>query len=181
MSNRVITENTQEKTTKSTTKKIRITDNVQVKVKSNYYGTLFYRNKRNGDFVSWKAPGEEQILTIGDLKTMKAEQSAFFKNQWIVIMGVPEYEECKATCEDICKALAIEQYYQNYIEPTNYREICGWGEKDIAERVAMLTAGARENLIVAINTFIRDGSLDSLRKIRAFEEALGCKLYSEDE
>lgn len=182
MSDKHISENAQGKTTKASPKKVvRITDDVQVKVKSNYYGTLFFKNKRTGDSVTWKNPGEIQIVTMGDLKAMKAEQSAFFRNQWVFILGVADHEDCNATFEDICKALVIEQHYQNYIEPTNYREICGWSEKEIAERVAMLTPGARENLIVALNTYIKEGVLDSLRKIKAFEEALGCKLYNPEE
>lgn len=181
MSDKVITGNTQAKTTKATPKRVKITDDIQIRVKSNYYGTLFFKNKRTGDSVEWKNPGEIQNVTMGDLKAMRAEQAPFFKNQWLVILGVAEYEDCRATCEDIFKALTIEQFYKNYIEPTDYRVICGWSEKEIAERVAMLTAGAKENLVVALNTYIKDGTLDSLRKIRAFEEALGYKLYSEED
>ncbi len=181
MSDKVMTESTQAKSTKTAQKRVRITDDIQIRVKSNYYGTLFFKNKRTGDSVEWKNPGEIQSVTMGDLKAMRAEQAQFFKNQWVVILGVAEYEDCRATCEDIFKALTIEQFYQNYIEPTDYRIICGWSEKEIAERVAMLTTGARENLVVALNTYIKDGTLDSLRRIRAFEEALGCKLYSEEE
>ena len=181
MSDKLIGENTQGKTTKATPKKVKITDDVQIRVKSNYYGTLFFQNRRTGDFVEWKNPGEVQIVTMSDLRAMKAEQAAFFRNQWVVILGVAEHEDCKATCEDICKALVVEQHYKNYIEPTNFREICGWSEKELIERVSMLTPGAKENLIVALNSYIKDGSLDSLKKIRAFEEVLGCKLYEDAE
>ena len=37
-------------------------------------------------------------------------------------------------------------------------------------------AEAKVNLAVALNTYIEKGILDSLKRIKAFEEALGCEL-----
>ena len=181
MNDKFMEETTQGKTNKNLQKKVKISDDVQIRVKSNYYGTLFYKNRRTGDYVEWKQAGEVQLITMSDLRAMKAEQTAFFRNQWIVILGVAEHEDCKATCEDICKSLVVEQYYQNYINPTDYRVICSWNETEIAERVAMMTPGAKENLIVALNTFVKEGSLDSIKRIKMFEEILGCKLYEDNE
>lgn len=178
MENKETVEKTQ--ATKRTSKKVEavlLDDSVQVKVKSTYYGKLIYKNKRTGETTEWEAPGEVQIMTMSDLRAMKAEQVAFFKNQWVVILGVAEYSNCKAECSDIYKALLIEKYYENYIEPTDYRAICSWSEDQIETRIGMMTPGARENLVVALNTFIKDGVLDSIRKIKAFEKALGCDLY----
>ena len=150
----------------------KIDDSVLVKVKSTY----FYRNKKTGESTEWLRAGDIQIVSMGDLRAMKATQVAFFKNQWLVILGVADGSECEATCADIYKALVITQYYQNYIEPTNVSVICSWNEKEIAERVAMMSAGAQENLVVTLNECIKNGALDSIRSIRAFENALGCRL-----
>ena len=67
-------------------------------------------------------------------------------------------------------------YYKNYIDPTSFDKICSWNENEIAENISMLSEGARDNLIVALNRFIEDGTLDSRRKIKAFEKALDCEL-----
>lgn len=173
------TSNASEASKRTTSKGIKISDDVQIKVRSNFFGTLFYENKRTGDTVKWSEPGEDQIMTMHDLRAMKAEQMDFFRNQWIVIMGVADGCDCRATCEDICKALVVEQHYKNYIEPSDYRSVCSWSEREIKERIPMLTVGAKENLIVALNGFIKDGTLDSLRKIKEFEEVLGCNLYEQ--
>lgn len=154
----------------------KIDDSVLVKVKSTYFGRLFYRNKKTGESTEWLRAGDIQIVSMGDLRAMKATQVAFFKNQWLVILGLADGSECQATCADIYKALVITQYYQNYIEPTNVSAICSWNEKEIAERVAMMSAGAQENLVVTLNECIKNGALDSIRSIRAFENALGCRL-----
>ncbi len=154
----------------------KIDDSVVLKVKSTFFGFLFYRNKRTGDYTEWAHAGEVQPMTMGDIRVMKATQTDFFKNQWVVILGVEEGCDCSATCADIYKALGITKYYENYIEPTDVNAICSWNENEIAERVAMMSAGAQENLVITLNECIKNGTLDSLKTIRAFENAIGCRL-----
>ena len=155
---------------------VRIDDSVLVKVKSTYFGKLFYRNKKTGEATEWEKAGDIQIMSIGDLRAMKAEQVAFFKNGWIVILGVADGSNSNATCADIYKALVITKYYENYIEPTDFKTLCSLSEREIAERVGMLSAGAKENLLIALNEYIKCGVLDSVKKIKAFESALGHSL-----
>ena len=154
----------------------KIDDSVLVKVKSTYFGHLYYCNKKNGESTEWEHAGDIQIMSMGDLRAMKATQVAFFKNRWIVILGVADGSDCDACCADIYKALVITKYYEDYIEPTDVNAICSWDEREIAERVPMMSPGAQENLIVILNECIRNGALDSMRSIRAYENALGCRL-----
>ena len=163
---------------KKPAKKIsKIDDSVLLKVKSTCSGSLFYKNSRTNDTTEWSSPNEIQIMTMGDLRSMKSDQIGFFKNHWIVVVGVADGCDCDATCEEIYNALLISKYYENYIEPTDIEEISSWDESEIKERVGMLSDGAKENFAISLNKFIENGSLDSIRKIRAFEDALGCKLY----
>ena len=115
-------------------------------------------------------------MFMRELRAMKSRNVGFFKNQWIIILGVADGEEREATPADIYKALIVGQYYNNFIDPSNFNEICGWDEKKIAERIPLLTSSAKENLVVALNGYIKSGQLDSIKKIRAFERALGCEL-----
>jgi hypothetical protein len=39
-----------------------------------------------------------------------------------------------------------------------------------------MSAEARVNLVVALNTYIEKGILDSIKRIKAFEEVLDCDL-----
>ncbi len=163
-------------TNKTINKPVKIDDGVSIKVKSNFYGKLYFRNPRSGDEFNWSQNGDIQFLTMFDLKTMKAQASGFFKNQWVTILGVSDDSDCKATPADICKALAIDIYYKNFIDPTNFDVVCSWSEAEIAEKISLLSDGAKTNLIVALNSFIENGTLDSRRKIKAFEKALDCEL-----
>lgn len=163
-------------TVKAPPKQVKIGDGVSVKVKSGFYGVLYYKNPRSGETFIWEHSGDVQFLSMSDLKTMKAQDVGYFKNQWIVIIGVADDSDCNAKPADIYKALAIDVYYKNFIDPTTFDEVCNWTEHEIVEKIKMLSEGARQNLIVALNGFIKDGTLDSRRKIKVFETALDCEL-----
>ena len=170
-------EDTEIKETKSTKKSVAtISDDVLVKVKSGFHGKLYYKNSVSGEATNWEHQGDIQVMSMRDLRAMKARQVAFFKNQWVIILGVAEGESCTATAQDICKSLVVSQYYENFIDPTNFDSVISWNEAEIAERVSLMSDGAKENLIVALNQYIEDGRLDSIRKKRAFEKALDCEL-----
>lgn len=163
-------------TTKSQPKPIKIEDGVSIKVKSGFYGVLCYKNPRSQETFVWEHIGDVQFMSMSDLKTIKAQDVGYFKNQWLVIVGVAEDSDCKAKPADIYKALAIDIYYKNFIDPTTFDEACSWTDAEIAEKVATLSDGAKQNLVVALNGFIQDGTLDSRKKIKAFEKALDCEL-----
>lgn len=168
------------KNTKTQSRPVKIEDGISIKVKSGFYGVLCYKNPRSQETFVWEHIGDIQFMSMSDLKTMKAQDVGYFKNQWIVIVGVADDSDCKAKPADIYKALAIDGYYKNFIDPTTFDEVCGWTESEITERVAVLSDGARQNLVVALNGLIKDGTLDSRRKIKAFEKALECNLQVND-
>lgn len=152
-----------------------IADSVFIKVKSGFHGKLYYKNLTTGETTIWEHAGDIQVMSMRDLRTMKAQQVAFFKNQWIIILGVADGEDCTATPADICRSLIVTQYYENFIDPNKFDAACNWNENEIAERVALMSSGAKENFIIALKGFIQNGQLDSIKKIRAFEKVLDCK------
>lgn len=160
------------------TTRTQLGNDVLVVVKSCFHGRLIYENQKTGETTIWEEAGETQLLTMGDLRAMKAQQVAFFKNQWIMIVGIDEAESVDAAPSEIYKALAITQYYKNFIDPSDLSVVCNWTTKEIEERVALMSSGVRENLIVALNGLIKNGALDSVSKIKAFEKALECELMN---
>lgn len=159
-------------------KPIKIEDGASIKVKSGFYGVLHYKNPRSGEKFIWQHIGDIQFLSMSDLRAMKAQNVGYFKNQWLVIMGVSDDSNSKATPADIYKALAIDIYYKNFIDPNTFSDVCSWNNDDIVEKISMLSEEARKNLIVALNGFIEDGTLDSRKKIKVFEQALNCELQN---
>ena len=82
------------------------------------------------------------------------------------------------TPEDVYKALLVTQYYKESLTPDNFGALFRMKPEEIKTRARRLSEDGRTNLIVAANDAIRNGTLDSLRSIRAIEEALNCELVT---
>jgi len=161
-----------------TTQSIKIPDDTVIDVKSNCFGQLLYKG-RDGK-TTWNKCGEVQSLTLKELREMKSTTPKFFESQWVVLLGVSSDSECKAKPADVYKSLGITKWYKSLVEPDNFKGICSWDNNTIASKVKLLSKGAKENLIIALNTFISKGILDSRKKIKAFEEALEVSLTEHD-
>jgi hypothetical protein len=153
-----------------------IPDSALINVKSNAFGRLIYVSKRTGERIVWEKCGEVQQLTLSTLRGIKLECVKFYREQWIIPIGFADENADKFTPADIYKQLFVTQYYKNLVDPSDYEELCTMSPGEIKEKVSYMSTGAKENLVVALNTFIEKGVLDSIKAIRAFEEALGCEL-----
>lgn len=154
-------------------KVMKLEETMLINVKSNTFGKLVYVNHRTGEKTVWSNAGDTQTMALSDLRAMKASQSAFFTNKRISIESTEE-EDVKPT--DIYKALAVSQYYANMVDPTDFNKINSWTVAQIPEKIAQLTESEKLNLVTALNEYIEEGKLDSVKKIKAFEEALNCEL-----
>ena len=156
--------------------KVRLDDSVLIRVKSNTYGQLIYVNKRTGDRTEWSRFGEEQSVTMGDLRAMKGTQLPFFSDQMIVVTGCDDERYPDLTPAEIYDTLLVSRYYKNIVDPDNFGRIFSASEDEIRQWISQMSSNARMNLIVALNAAIHNGTLDSLRKIKLFEDLLGCEL-----
>ncbi len=164
-------------TTESTpVKSTQLNDYTLVNVKSNVFGQLIYVDTKTQEEVIWENAGDVQQLTIGLLRSMRQTQIKFFKNQWILITGFADENDGKVPVSTIYDNLNVTQFYKVIVDPTDFEMICSWTPEQITQNVAMLTPQARNNLVVALTTYIEEGRLDSVRAIKAFEKALGCEL-----
>lgn len=156
--------------------KPKLTDMAMVNVQSNVYGELIYVNPRNGDTTKWGEFGDVQPMSLGDLRAMRGTQRAFFENNWIYVKEVLDdgYDAC--TAEDVYRYLTVSQYYKDVLDPDNFSTLFTMPAAELQRRISMMSEGAKMNLVVASNDAIRDGTLDSIRKIKVLEDALGCEL-----
>lgn len=153
---------------------VKLTDDMMVEVKSCVFGGLIYVDKRTGEQVIWDNEGDIQVVSFELLRSMKASQVAFFRNNWIAVVAVLDNEDIAPA--DVYKGLYVQQYYKEVIDPDDFEKVCYWSVNDIESKVSLLVPAAKTNLAIALNTFIEDGTLDSIKKIKAFEKALGCEL-----
>lgn len=161
---------------KTTTGTVRIDDSALINVRSNVFGELIFIDPVTKEKMSWSRCGEVLQLPMSTLRHMKNGAAKFFSNQLILITGFADENAGKYEVSDVYKALYITQYYKDIIDPSKYDDICNWKPSEIAQKVSMLSGGAKAKLVVALNTYIEKGILDSLKVIKTFEEVLGCDL-----
>ncbi|MFA5625813.1 MAG: hypothetical protein WC966_12325 [Bradymonadales bacterium] len=153
----------------------KLSDDTLVKVRSNCFGTLLWKSK-DGFKTVWGKHGDEHDLSIRELREMKASSSRFFTDNWIIITGFAHGQEAAdATPADIYKTLGVSKFYGGSVNPEGYADVHCWTEKDIRSNIASMTQGAKENLVIAVREHIALGAIDSIKTIKAFEDALGCE------
>ena len=143
-------------------------------VRSNVYGVLVYVNHKTGDKTVWSGYGDVQLMYGQDLQDMRGGQVSFFEGNWITILGDDDDDE--AAPEDIYKALRVDKYYTQFADSTDFSTVLTWSEAEIGKNIEFMSTSRKRALVVTLNELIKCGSLDSLRKIHAFEEALNCEL-----
>lgn len=161
---------------KTTPGAIRLDDTALINVKSNVFGELIFVDPVTKAKVRWVQCGEVLQLPLAMLRNMKNGAVKFFTNQLVIITGFADENAEKYEVADIYKVLYITQYYKDILDPTDYDDICSWTPAVIKQKVPMLSKGAKGKLVVALNTYIEKGVLDSLKAIKTFEEVLGCDL-----
>ena len=166
--------------TKTTAGTVRIDDTALINVRSNVFGELIFVDPVTKEKISWHQCGEVLQMPLSTLRHMKNGAVKFFTNQLVLITGFADENAEKFEVADIYKALYISQYYKEILDPTNYDDICNWKPAEIKEKVSVLSGGAKAKLVVALNTYIEKGILDSLKAIKTFEEVLGCDLKRPD-
>lgn len=162
--------------TKTSAGTVRIDDTALINVKSNVFGELIFVDPVTKAKVRWVQCGEVLQLPLAMLRNMKNGAIKFFANQLVIITGFADENAERYEVADIYKALYISQYYKDVLDPTDYGDICSWSPAVIKQKVPMLSKGAKGKLVVALNTYIEKGVLDSLKAIKTFEEVLGCDL-----
>lgn len=153
-----------------------VPDSAMINVRSNVFGELFFTDPVTKEEFSWPDCGAVQQMPLATLRHMKNGAIKFFTNQLVVITGFADDNEQKYDVEDIYNTLYITQYYKDYLDPTDIGLLRTWTPEEIKEKVSLMSKSAKMELVVALNTHIENGSLDSLKSIRAFEEALGREL-----
>lgn len=176
-------ENNKTTETKKSKKKLRLDDTVSILVSSNVFGLLTYVNHKTGDKYQWSKIGEVQSLYVSDIRAMKSNQQRFLEENWILIEGIADLDEEfeGVDIDDVYEALQISHYYKNRLCPKDIGEIFNWSASEIRAKVPKMTQTVKESLIVRANELIKAEILDSIAKVKALEEVLGCELASPDE
>ena len=156
-------------TTKATKGRIkRMSSDDLVEVKSNFYGTLFYKSRVTGYECEWSNYGDVNVMTIAELQNMRNSQRKFFSENWIVLIG--------ENSDDVLKYLQVDKYYENSIVYKNIDEIFALEPKELERVVSGLPSGMKDSVALKAHDMITSEELYNLKTIKALENALVYKL-----
>lgn len=124
-------------TTKKQPAPRKITDDTEVSVVSNCRGTLYYKSLTNV-IREWGEQGDEQDMTVKELKEMKAQQVLFFKNNWITF---PEDQL------DIIKHLKVEKHYTNVVHPSDIDALFDKSFNEFSEALKNATVNVKSLIL----------------------------------
>src|SRR5206468_5939812 len=140
----------------------KITDDTEVTLISNCKGKLFYRSLTNV-IREWGDQGDEQEMTVKELKEMKAQQSVFFSENWVIF---PESQM------DIIKHLKIEKYYTNVVFPEDVDAMFEKSVEDFEKILDNATTGVKALVLGKAREKYETKELTNAHIIRLIEDKL---------
>jgi hypothetical protein len=153
-----------EKEVKTTTKKVKkLTDDTMVTVIGNFSGDLIYRSPRTQDDWRWTY-GDEDEMSIRELKTMKATSRRFFEDKWITFA---EHE-----ADDIIKHLKLEKYFKDGFTQDDMEDIFEKSVEEISDILDMATHNEKSLILTKAREQYESGELTNTHIIRLIEEKL---------
>jgi hypothetical protein len=154
-----------EKEVKLPTKKVKkLSDDTMITVIGNFPGDLFYRSPRTQDEWRWEF-GDEDEMSIRELKTMKSTHRRFFEDKWII------FAEHQA--DDVIKHLKLEKYYSDGISnQDDWDSIFELSVDELADIIDTATHNEKSLIINLAREQYESGKLTNLHVIRLIEEKL---------
>jgi hypothetical protein len=151
--------------TKAPAKKVKkLADDMMVTVIGNFPGELFYRSPRTQDEWRW-AFGDEDEMSIRELKTMKSSHRRFFEDKWII------FAEDQA--DDVIKHLKLEKYYSDGISNQDeWDSIFELSIDDLSDIIETATHNEKSLIINLAREKFESGELVNTHIIRLIEEKL---------
>jgi hypothetical protein len=143
------------------TKRKELDRNMMVSCRSVVQGELTYVSKKTGLETTWSKFGDEEYIDLGELMTMKASQPKFLNNPWIMIddTDVVEHLGLKAVYDKIIAVEELDSFFYKQVD-------------EMVEVLKKAPKGTRQLVADTARAKVQDGSLDSMRIIKALEKEL---------
>lgn len=149
--------------TKSSVSKVRkLTDDTLITVIGNFSGDLFYRSPRTQDEWRW-AYGDEDEMSVRELKTMKAQHRKFFEDKWITFAEKDQ---------DVISHLKIEKYYKDGFIHDDMETIFENSVEDLADIIETSTPNEKSLIINKAREQYESGELKDIHIIKLIEDKL---------
>lgn len=138
-------------------------------VRNGTQGVLIYKNVHTGETFYWEKFGDEQEMELRELKNAKSSNKKFFINNWFLFddPAVIDY-------------LGVGQYYKYALNTDEFNDLFSKSAEEIAAILPNLSAGQKKSVGCRAYQLIKEGSIDSMKTIKALEEGLGVRLIESE-
>lgn len=140
-----------------------------VTVRNGFQGSLVYVSKKTGERFVWDGFGDEQDMEIGELRNARNSSKSFFINNWFM------FDE-----PWIVDYLGLTQYYRFAVGVNDFDAIFDLPIDEMIDTVSAMSDGQKRSVAYRARVKIRDGEIDSNKKISALEKCLNTSLIERD-
>ena len=134
-------------------------------------GKLVYVSKRQiGYTVVWQNFEDVQYVELKELMAMRSSEVAFFQQNWIAIEDEFEYKD------EVMEKLRIKEMYKNAPTPSSFDHLFVMPLDEMAHKIEGMSQSLKHTVWSYAKECVGNGSLDSLKRIRILEKALGKQL-----
>lgn len=133
-------------------------------------GKLVYSSRRQvGYEVVWKSFMDVQYIELKELMAMRSSDTSFFAENWIAIEDDFEYKD------QVMEKLRITDMYKNMSNTGEFDRLLLLPIAEMVNRVSVMSKTLKESIASYAKDCIANDTLDSLKRIKALEGALGIK------
>lgn len=142
--------------------------NQYVTVRNGFHGLLVYVSKHTGEVFEWSAFGDEQEMTLAELKSAKSSAKGFFSNNWFM------FDE-----PWIIDYLGVRKFYENALSLDEFERLFSKKPEEITKIVSKMSDGQKRSIKYLAAEKIRNGEIDSRKLIASLEKLLGTRLIED--
>lgn len=155
----------EKRTQKKTARAKKIDPDIFVTVRNGFQGRLIYKSSRTGERFVWENFGDEQDMTLAELKNARNSSKKYFINNWFM------FDE-----DWIIDYLGMKQYYKYAISIEGFDKIFEKNADEVEEIISKLSEGQKKSISYRAKQLISEGKIDSNKLISTLEKSLNTEL-----
>jgi hypothetical protein len=128
-------------------------------------GSLVYQSRKTGLEVKFERYGDIEYLEVGELLTMRSGQRRFLDEPWILILD-----------DEVVNYLGLDKLYKKLENPQNIDNIFSFDNDTFEQVVQSSPRGYAQLIISRARLKIKEGTLDSVSKIKILEDRFNVEL-----
>lgn len=131
-------------------------------------GKLIYASKRQmGYSVIWRNYMDTQYIELAELMAMRSSDPMFFSENWIMIDDEFEHKDA------VIQKLRIKDMYANTPNMIELERLFIIPVDEMIHKIKSMSVSLKESVYLHAKEAVENGTLDSMRRIKAIEGVLG--------